>query len=121
MSKFTDSLRGIDIYNPWSFAEHGQPFISYHAQTNRRSCLLSKWVVSRRGFKTDPSGPWYDHGDKSFVACRADKEDRLNEAKAWASERYGIKEWAKTPFGSWMDADYVKRRVSELKQQLKQQ
>lgn len=122
MSKFTESIRYIGVFNAHGFAGHGNPFITYCPSTTGLGSRYAQWAVIRPGYKTDPDGHWMDYGNKVFpVACTAAKELQLDAAKEWAAARYGIKEWAKTPYGSWMDAGFVKRRVSELKQQLKQQ
>jgi hypothetical protein len=116
VSKLTEQLRSVGIVNPWQFAGRGNVYIDYTPANNGRGGRSARWQVTRPGFRTDPNGAWYNNGHKTFwVYSRADKEPKLFEAKAWASERYGIKEWARTPFGSWMDAEFVKKRLAELK------
>lgn len=112
MSKLTESFRTIGINNANDFAEKGNVYIAYYPEWNSRSVIPSRSFVYRPGYNTDPEAAWYDHKTKTFSGNKATS---VEEAKAWASERYGIKEWAKTPYGDWMDADFVKKRVAELK------
>jgi hypothetical protein len=115
MSKLTDQLATVGIHNAHNFAGKGNVFIAYQPYDSIRR-LVSGWKIARPGFQIDPETARYDHGCKTFVVFgRADKDEKFEEAKAWASAKYGIKEWARTPFGSWMDAEFVKRRLAELK------
>ena len=47
--------------------------------------------------KTDPSAHWTDNGCKSFSGSQ---RDAVAQAVAWASDEYGITEWAPSPFGN---------------------
>ena len=76
--------------------------------------LLRAYVANgREGFEDGPSAgetfssildvlanagmePDYDQGSKAFVGYRAES---MPLALAWASERYGVTEWAPSPFG----------------------
>lgn len=119
MSKLTEQLGEVGVHNAHLFAGHGNAFVMYLAADHgwRHGAM---WRVARPGFLTDPKGPWYNYGNKTFVVFgRHDKLAVFEEAKAWASERFGIKEWARTPYGSWMDAEFVKARLKELRAQLK--
>ncbi len=72
------------------------------------------------GLKPIQVAHWMDYGNKTVsVSCRERKQVVLEELMKWAGDRYGIKEWAKTPYGSYMDAEFVKRRIAELKDQSK--
>ena len=112
MSKFTEQMRKVGVHNSNAFAGKGNVYISYNSG-NSRACQPSRWQVHRPGFKTDSTAHWMDYGSKSFLGRK--QSGAFDEAKEWASERYGIKEWARTPFGDWMDAEFVKTRVAELK------
>lgn len=54
------------------------------------------------------------------VMGRKDMASEFETAKQWAGESYCITEWARTPFGSWMDAAFVAYRLAELKAQIKE-
>ena len=120
MSKITDKLNEAGIYNAHGFAGHGNVYIVYTPNDNMRGGLSARWQVDRPGYRTDPDAHWQDRGCKTFDLFnvggthKEKKEIAFAEAKAWASERYGITEWARTPFGSWMDANFVKARLKEL-------
>jgi hypothetical protein len=119
VSKLKEQLQRIKVYNSWEFAGKGNVFISY-TPTEPRSVRCAGWKVYRPGYRTDPQAARYDGGCKTFtVSGKEDKPLKLEVAKKWAGERYGIKEWVKSPYGDWMDAEYVKRRLAELKEQLK--
>lgn len=120
MSKFTEQLSGIRVFNPYEFAGD-DAYLEYFPNDNSRGGRSARWCVYRKG---DAPESWRSSAVKEFVIWGAGthaevKAQKLEEAKAWASERYGIKEWARTPFGTWMDAEFVKRRIAELKEQLK--
>jgi len=98
-------LRDNKIYNSWEIAKRGELhfFISYSA-AEPKSCKGASWHVVGVGFKTDSDAAWYDNGCKAFqVWGRKDKEDVLAKAKEWASQKYGIAEWERDPFGGWQD------------------
>lgn len=62
-----------------------------------------------------------NHGNKTVMlfgrgTTNEVRQFALDEIMAWASKKYGIKKWAKTPYGSWMDEAFVKRRIKELDQ-----
>jgi hypothetical protein len=119
MSKLTDQLKTLTIYNGWEFAGNGIPYIEYVGSDNGRlTAHYAYWHVIRPGFKTDPANFHRGWSKEFTVTCREEKAKALAEAQAWAGERYGITEWAKTPFGTYMDAGYVKTRIEELKKKL---
>ncbi len=125
MSKLLDQLRTVRIFNAHDFAgEKGNVFITYQTQETGRVFRCAGWHVARIGYQTDPNNAnWSDYGDKVFnIFGRITAEARaelLAEAKTWAGKRYRITKWAKTPFGSWMDAGFVAKRMAELKSQLR--
>lgn len=118
MSKLTEQLRQVRVVNAWGFAAHGVPYIGYQASTSGRGSRSARWIVVRPGFQTDRDAHFLDHGNKVFSCGLASREKQLEAAKEWAGARYKITEWAKTPFGSWMDAGFVERRMKELKAQI---
>lgn len=113
MSKLTDYYGTLGIHNPHGFAERGNVYVSFRPAPGGRYIGSSQWMVHRPGFQTDPSGHFLNNYDMAFRG-RKNEFQVLEVAKAWASAKYGIKEWARTPFGSWMDAEFVKRRMAEL-------
>lgn len=127
MSRFTDELRALKVANPHGFYGKGHVFIAYTPADYGRGGRGAHWQVHRPGFETDPGGDWYNHGRKTFQVWAAHgkshaetKRAVLAEAQAWASERYGITEWKRDPFGSYGDAEFVTHRTKELKAGLKE-
>jgi hypothetical protein len=115
MSKLTDQYKLIGIHNGALFAGKGTPRISYIPADNGRGGHSARWMVYRLGYLTDPKGHWQDHGNKAFtVPGVAWREEKLRDAQEWCRIRYRVREWAKTPFGDWMDAGFVERRMKEL-------
>lgn len=78
----------------------GKAFISYCA-AEPRACRSAKWAVYGIGFKTNPKSHWSDCGNMVFIGKM--RSPALDEAKAWASKQFGIKEWERDPFGNWQD------------------
>lgn len=113
MSKLTDHYAMRGVVNCWDFAGHGNVYFQFTALDPGRGGRSAHWTVVRPGFKTDPKAHFLDYGNKTFYGRKAQVEV-LESAKAWASASYGIKEWARTPLGSWMEAGFVKRRMAEL-------
>ncbi len=106
--RLKDATRQRNPINTNDQLAHGEVAITYHrAPTGRMGYAdCNKSVVWRKGFKTDPKGPHYNHGNKTFVGNRTES---LPQAMAWAGERYGIKEWKRNGMGDYVDAskDYV--------------
>lgn len=112
MSKLTDKLALAGIHNSSGYAGKGNVFIWRRAGD---SWTTPAFLVHRVGYKTDASAHFQDHGNKSFIIMnREDVQSALSDAQKWAGKRYGIEEWAKNPFGDWMDAEFIKKRTAEL-------
>lgn len=74
---------GVGVYISWTPQELGRAYrpAGYH--------------VMRPGFKTDPTEHWMHYGNKFFMKGGLNVTDCEADAKAWASEKYGITEWVK--------------------------
>lgn len=117
MSKLTEALRTVGVYNSHEFA-NARPYIEYFPNDNGRGGMSARWCVYRKG---DVPENWRSSATKTFIVLDGGpfaevKARKLEAAKTWVSEKYGIKEWARTPFGTWMDAEFVKTRLAELKE-----
>lgn len=116
-TKLRELLRSVGVVNAYLFAKvEGSPvYIDYRVEERGRAYQSAAWQVSRCGFKTDPDAHWRDAGKKTFLVHGRDKKaPQEAAAKTWASERFGVTEWAKTPFGTWMEKAFVERRLAEL-------
>jgi hypothetical protein len=116
-----DKLREKGVYNPYELAGHGNVYIFYSPNEYGRGGRGARWVVDRPGFKVETNAFWRDNGRKTFpvfgaagTSHKEQKDNALKIAKEWAGAKYGITEWAKTPFGSWMDANVLKARLEEI-------
>jgi hypothetical protein len=106
MAHLTKSkLNAIGIHNPHNLASRGaepQVYVDYFPSVTGRAAKFARWSIGRIGYKTDPKGHWSEGYNKTFtVTCRADKEPQRIKAIEWATERYKIKEWERSPFGSY--------------------
>lgn len=116
MSKLTDSYRTVGVFNPHNFA-NGTVFITYDS-IRGRGHNFQGWKVHKAGL--DLGTHWTDHNSRCFDTFPHEgpfafrKVAALAAAKAWASERFGVKEWARTPYGSYGPADFVAARIDEL-------
>ncbi len=125
MSKLTDMLRSVGMFNAHLFyngAEpSGQVYIAYTPATYGMAALSPYWTVVRVGYKTDPRAGFPTNGNKMFVVASMGathakrKTAALAEAQKWAFERYGIQDWKRDPFGSWGSAAFIDARLAELK------
>lgn len=112
MSKLTEQLRERGVFNPYEFYG-SEPSIGFRANQGSRDVIPSAWRVSKRGVKL--SDAWYDHGTMSFSCCGVEsRKQALAEAQAWATEKFGIKEWRRDPFGGYGEAAFIKRRIAEI-------
>lgn len=113
-------LRDLHCHNAHNFTRHGEAYIEYRAADyGRDGHGRGGWVVKRNGYRTSvKSASLLDYGNKVFGVSH-DKEAALRDAKKWAGEKYGIKIWTKTPFGTWMEEKTVATRLNEYEEQLK--
>jgi hypothetical protein len=115
-SKAQNELRErLNICNPWNYCEAGggYVYIDYNAATKGRGGRSAHIQVIATHGHTDVHAAWYDYGRKTWTCSQLTRAERLDEAKAWATEKYGITDWIKDPFGGWQDARVV-ARVKEL-------
>jgi hypothetical protein len=115
--KQQEAFRANRIFNSYGICEAGggTAYISYTPAGTGRDIRCAKWsVIGVSGHKPDPKGPWYDQGNKAFIGKM--RSPAFEEAKAWASEKYGIKAWLKDPWGGWQDAEVLNRVVNSLKE-----
>jgi hypothetical protein len=106
-------LRLAGITNPWGLCVLGGGRV-YIDHRSAGTCISAAWMVYGVKGGTDPKGPWYNYGNKSFSSY-GDKGKALAEAKEWATEKYGTLDWVRDPFGAWQDARVVARAVEKLK------
>lgn len=114
-----DEMRKLKIFNGHEYAM-GRPYIYYQTQETGRVYRSAAWVVYD-SHRTIP-GPWYEYGRKTF-ACLFNpvkvRPEKFLECVKYFKETYNIAEVARTPFGDWMDAEFVKARNEEIKKALK--
>ena len=106
-------LRSLGLDNGHDIAKTGpgpQVYL-YYTPYSRLQPAGPCWRVAHIGFRTDPKSAWYNEGDKAFVPFARGKEDALDAAKAWASERYGITEWERSGYGSHHPAGTIAAAV----------
>lgn len=117
MNKKAEVLSAVGVHNPHNFCVFGSGtvYIDYSPRDTGRGGHSASWQVTGVNHKTDPSGPWYNYGRKTWTCAVSDRAEKLAAAKAWASERYGITEWAKDPFGGWQDKRVVDAVNAKLK------
>jgi len=98
-------LREMNIINAHDLAKAAGGLmlvVSYSPAENGRMARYAHWSVWRVGKAVDPSGHWQDHGSKTFtVRGREHKEPVRLEALRWASQKFGVQEWDKSPLGSY--------------------
>ncbi len=134
MSKFTEQLReSLRICNDYQFicskeeptppssTDYTRQVYIYYVPYSSMSAGSQGWHVYSPYFNTAPDSAWYNHGKKVFyVLDKDDKKEQFEAAKKWATKKYKIKEWIRSPFGAYMDKEFTKKRIKELKQLLKE-
>ncbi|KKN09665.1 hypothetical protein LCGC14_1044360 [marine sediment metagenome] len=112
-SKATRLLRTVRIFNDYDFFGQ-QPYIYRRPRGIGLDLTVSAWMATRRGVSLDDA--WYNYGDRPFTYLgREAVAPALAVAKEWAGKRFGITAWARSPFGGWGYADFVKTRMAELR------
>lgn len=120
-------LREHGIVNPWIFCNRGggKVFISYSPQITGRAYQSARWQVISPGRKTDPDGHYRDNGHKTFSVnsfagkgthSKIKEQQRL-AAIAWATEKYGIDDWVRDPFGDFQQREVWERVVEKIRGQ----
>lgn len=113
-SKVIKRLRELRVFNPHGFYGK-EPYIDRHV-SDYRDAFPSYYTVIKRGEVLDEEPHWRFGKDQMVFTYlgRDGSKEVLAKAQKWASERFGIKEWVRDPFGSWGDKEYVERRLKEL-------
>lgn len=144
MSKLTEQLRAHAFVNSHDFANargvqnsnypfdrpaprcrkyrehHIVPIIMYLPAERGRGSRSARWSVSQGNIPTDPDTHWQNYGHKTFVVFRqGEKAAKFEEAVTWASDYFGVTEWKREPFGSWMPSEFVDARLKQLKDWMK--
>jgi hypothetical protein len=141
MSKLTETLRTVKVFNPFefylSYSDTPQLHIDYVPNGNARAFQYAHWAVCKGKIQLDPKGNrnsnWgrtskrFDitHSISShpryarvgtFAEC---KQIALREAQDWANGNFGKRAWVKDPWGGYGDALFVADRLAALKAEAK--
>lgn len=108
-SELRAELRKRRVFNDWEFFR-GQPYI-YRVSGGDWS--RPSWNVIKEG--VDLGDGWHDHGAKHFtIRGRSDITAARLRAQEWASEKFGVEEWAIGPYGAYGSKDFIENRIKEL-------
>ena len=118
------SLRALGILNEHILARRGpepQVYVAYRAQDRGRVYQSAAWQVIQVGFKSDhdPKAFWRDQGHKTFNVYdyETEKMTQFAAAQAWASDRYHIPVWERSPWGSYHPAGTIAYAVARAAQE----
>lgn len=113
MGKLADALSAMRIHNNHNllsrFGGERDVWVEYVPPDRVRAQKSAVYSITHQ---TDPNASWYDHGNKTFVGNRARS---LPVALAWATETYGITEWAASPFGGKVPAHVLAKAKAAVK------
>lgn len=116
MSKFTEQLRAIRIFNPYNLVADGHPWIWYRPRGEGRDITIPAVMLSIKGkkFKTH----WTNHGSLNFTAINIKvRKKALEEALAKCKELFPDLEMVKGPWRmTWVpkvDLDAAKERIKQ--------
>lgn len=117
MKKTKDRLRAMGVLNMhYMLKTWGKPRVDdiglRYSVPPSRSMKPRGTDVHSPSHQTDPKSHWMDYGRKFFGGPRAQS---MPAAEAWASEKYGIAEWAPCPFGGRIPATVRARMLAALK------
>jgi hypothetical protein len=103
--------------NPDSYKGMHYPYLYYVGADNGRFYDSAKWYISLHEVLLDPNAHWRDKPGKAWnVYRREEKDPQFVLACEWMKKRFKIKQLIKTPFGSWMDAEFVEKRNKEIEE-----
>lgn len=89
------------------------PYVWFRNGFKKRS-VVSAWQVLVPGRRTDPDGTYVDGFNKTFLVSDPGALSAPERAKQWATEVYGVRDWVKTPYGSWTSKAHLDARLREL-------
>lgn len=89
------------------------PYVAFRNGFKKKT-VTSAWQVLVPGRRTDPDGSYQDGFNKTFLVSDPGVVVAPERAKQWASERYDIHDWVKTPFGAWTSKAHLDARLVEL-------
>ncbi len=97
--KTQDALRSIKVFNTWEllkrFATKGTAVaVQFMGRSQMRPPRVQVWSPY---FDTDKDAPWYNDNRKTFLVFRRDRKQTMEDARKWATKKYGIKEWGVCP------------------------
>jgi hypothetical protein len=111
-----EALSAHGIHNEHNSLVKGQVLIAWSPQDTGRGGRSAWWQVHRKGYLTHPNNPnYWEHDRKTFtVNGRDDRESKLQEAIAWARERYGFGEFVKDPWGAYQPREQLIENLARL-------
>lgn len=117
MSKAWDRLKTLGIGNPVEAVQYaanrgvGPSVYVHYRSATPHARIWPAWQVLRPGYKTDRSNLATMDYQQWTLGVHGDRAARLEEAKAWASARYGIAEWGTIP---GLPGEYFPKAVADL-------
>lgn len=111
-----EKMRAVGI-NPHALATlgPGRVYISWSPMEIGRLSRVAMYQVIHLDHKTDPKGHWSDYGHKTFSIFRDTKEQALAAAIAWADEKYGKREWIRSPWGDYHESAVLPAVIEKVK------
>jgi len=115
MSKLTERLRKIRIFNLCGLVEEGHPAIYYRSQVLGRGYIAAAWVLFVKGEKFK-NVPWCNNGRLVFLVCRHGRQKGLELAFAKCKELFPEIKMVKAPFRmSYIPEEDLKEVMAKLK------
>jgi len=92
----------VNVHNSYNLCElgGGTLYVGFCSHASRAG-IPSGWKVVGLGFQTDPKAHWTDNGCKTFDGKK--HSEAKQQAMDWASEKYGVEDWVRDPFGGYQD------------------
>ena len=111
-------LRELSLHNGWMITQAGagKVFICYQPAASDSGMA---WQVVMPVAKTDPGGPWYQDGHRTFaIRGRGERAARLLVALTWATNAYFVpgQEWERSPYGDYHPKGTIARAIREKRE-----
>jgi len=113
MSKTTDKLNLIKIYNDYDITDAGHPFVSIRIPSSREVTPKSVRVfVKGKSFK---NSAWYEDGGKcfSYQGGKEGRDDSIKKAMDLIERLFPGMKMVKSPFGrfAWVPEEDLKKKL----------
>lgn len=124
MSKTTEALRKVKIYNDYEITSDGNPMI-WLKSSGTRDVTPKAVVISIKG-RVFKGVPWYQSGDRwfTYIGGKENRDKAYQQAFDWMKENFPKIEMIKAPFDRFRyvskeDLEKALKKINKNKEETK--